>query len=226
MEQDLYSWDGKKKGKIELPEKLFSLPWNADLVHQVVTAMRANSRTNTAVARGRGDVRGGGKKPWKQKGTGRARHGSTRSPIWKGGGVTHGPTAERSYDQKVNKRMKQRALFTVLSQKLREGNLFLVEGSTLAKPKTKDAAARLSGLSSGTGAGALLFRKGRRALIATPTLSQETVQSYRNIPTVLVEEVRNLNPVDVMTYQYLVIENPKEGIPVLESRGTFTRQAS
>lgn len=218
MEQTVYNWEGKKTGTIDLPEKIFALPWNADLVHQVVTAMRGNARTNTAVAKGRGEVRGGGKKPWKQKGTGRARHGSIRSPIWKGGGVTHGPTAERSYDRKVNKRMKERALFTVLSQKVREGSLVLVEGATLTTPKTKEAAMRLSKLSSGIGASALTFRRGRRTLIATPTLARATVQSYRNIPTVRVEEVRNLNPVDVMTYQYLIIENPKESLSVLESR--------
>lgn len=220
MEHTVYNWEGKKTGTIDLPEKLFALPWNADLVHQVVTAMRSNARANTAVAKGRGDVRGGGKKPWKQKGTGRARHGSTRSPIWKGGGVTHGPTAERNYDRKINKRMKEKALFTVLSQKVRDGALVLVEGTALAAPKTKEASARLSKLSTGIGASALTFRRGRRALIATPALERATVQSYRNLATIHVEEVRNLNPLDVMTYQYLVIENPKESIPALVNRAS------
>ena len=220
MEHAVYNWEGKKTGTIELPAKLFALPWNADLVHQVVVAMQGNARTNTAVAKGRGEVRGGGKKPWKQKGTGRARHGSTRSPIWKGGGVTHGPTAERTYDRKINKKMRAKALFTVLSQKVRDGSLVLVEGKMLTTPKTKEASTRLSKLSVGIGASALTFRRGRRTLIATPALASATVQSYRNIPTVHVEEVRNLNPVDVMTYQYLVLENPKESIPALTARAS------
>src|ERR1035437_10040489 len=96
-EATIYNQKGGEAGKIELPAKVFAAKWRADLVHQVVEGMRSNKRSGTADTKDRGEVRGGGKKPWKQKGTGRARHGSTRSPIWVGGGVTHGPLAEKNY---------------------------------------------------------------------------------------------------------------------------------
>src|SRR6478609_7180183 len=114
MEATLYNKKGEKAGKVTLPESLFGLPWNADLVHQVVTSMQDNARLSIAHTKDRGEVRGGGKKPWKQKGTGRARHGSSRSPIWKGGGITHGPLAEKNYKQKINKKMASKALAAAL----------------------------------------------------------------------------------------------------------------
>src|SRR3989338_499645 len=102
MEAKVYNMQGKEAGKIELPENIFGLKWNADLIHQVITSMQSNARAGTAHTKGRGEVRGGGRKPWRQKGTGRARHGSRRSPIWKGGGVAHGPSKEKKYSQKIN----------------------------------------------------------------------------------------------------------------------------
>src|SRR3989338_1505182 len=97
MESKLYNIKGEAIGTFDAPEKIFGLPWNADLVHQVVVSMQGNARAGVAHTKDRGEVRGGGKKPWQQKGTGRARHGSSRSPIWKSGGGTHGPRQDKNY---------------------------------------------------------------------------------------------------------------------------------
>ena len=122
MKTSLYNLKGEAIGEIDLPEKFFGYKWNPDLVHRVLMAQAANRRSPWAHAKGRGEVRGGGVKPWKQKHTGRARHGSIRSPIWKGGGVSHGPKKDRDYSQKVNKKMAKAAVFSVLSKKLAREN--------------------------------------------------------------------------------------------------------
>src|SRR5438105_1748720 len=114
---DLYNQENKKVGTVELPDKFFGVKWNPTLVHQALVAEMANARQPLAHAKGRGDVRGGGKKPYMQKHTGRARAGSTRSPIWKGGGVTHGPLKEKVYSKKINTKMKRLALYSILSKK-------------------------------------------------------------------------------------------------------------
>jgi ribosomal protein L4 len=110
MTHTVYTTDGKQKGTIDLPDTIFAQKWNADLVHQVATSIMSNARAATAHTKDRGEVSGGGKKPWKQKGTGRARHGSSRSPIWVGGGVAHGPRNDKSYTKKINAKMKVKAL--------------------------------------------------------------------------------------------------------------------
>ncbi len=110
MEAPIYNTQGKKSGTLTLPENVFDVAWNDSLMHQVVTSMQANARVSIAHVKDRGEVSGGGKKPWRQKGTGRARHGSIRSPIWKGGGVTHGPTKNKDYSRKIPKKMRAKAL--------------------------------------------------------------------------------------------------------------------
>lgn len=137
MKAQVYNLKGESVGEIDLPENIFSSKWNADLVHQVLLAQAANRRSPWAHAKNRAEVSGGGKKPWKQKHTGRARHGSIRSPIWKGGGVTHGPVKDRDYSQKVNKKMVRAAVHAILSKKLSDGELKVVESLDLEAPKTK-----------------------------------------------------------------------------------------
>src|SRR3989344_6588515 len=137
MEATIYNQKGKETGKIQLSEKIFGLKWNADLVHQVVTSMETSLRMPVAHTKNRGDVRGGGIKPWKQKGTGRARHGSIRSPLWVGGGVTHGPNNLKNFDRKVNKKMKAKALYTILSKKFKDDEIIFVNELELSGIKTK-----------------------------------------------------------------------------------------
>jgi large subunit ribosomal protein L4 len=215
METQIYNQKGKSVGKFELPESIFGVPWNGDLVHQVVTAMQANARTPVAHTKTRGEVRGGGRKPWKQKGTGRARHGSTRSPIWKGGGVTHGPRNEKSYDQKINKKMKAKALYTVLSEKLRKGQLIFVEELNLKAIKTKDAVAVMKDLSTIKGFERMVGGKKPNTYISVPAKGDILKKSFANIQTVEIDEVRNMNPVDLLAFRYIIISQPTESVAFL-----------
>jgi large subunit ribosomal protein L4 len=173
METKVYNQKGKEVGNIALPESIFGLPWNADLVHQTVVAMQANARTPVAHTKTRGEVRGGGKKPWKQKGTGRARHGSTRSPIWIGGGITHGPRNDKDYSQKVNKKMKVKALYTVLSEKVRKGEVLFVEDISTEEIKTKKAVEIMNLLGNVSGFERLKGSKKVVAHIAMDAVSTE-----------------------------------------------------
>lgn len=217
MKAPVYSATGKQVGEFDLPESVFGLAWNADLVHQTTTAMESSARTAVAHAKDRGDVRGGGRKPWAQKGTGRARHGSRRSPIWKGGGVTHGPTNERNFDRKVNRKASAKALFTVLSRKFKDGEIVLVEKLNMAAPKSKDASTLLVGLAKVAGLGRITSRK-NAALFATAAKSATIEKSFRNFGNVSVSEARSLNPVDVLRYKYVVLEAPAESVAQIAGR--------
>jgi large subunit ribosomal protein L4 len=212
MEAKIYNIQGKEAGKITLPENIFGLPWNADLVHQVVTAMQANARGPVAHTKDRGEVRGGGRKPWAQKGTGRARHGSSRSPIWKGGGVTHGPRKDKSYALKVNRQARQKALLVVLSRKFKDGEVLFVDSLEMTAPKAKEAKGILSSLSGHLGG---FSKKHHAALIALPTAHAATQKSFRNFGNVEVSEVRNLNPLSVLSNKYLMIVSPDAALKTL-----------
>lgn len=220
MKATIYNTKGKEAGTIELPEAVFGVKRNSSLIHQVVTAMAANARTSVAHVKGRAEVRGGGKKPWAQKGTGRARHGSIRSPIWRGGGVTHGPLKEKDYSQKINKKMRTKALATTLSDKVRESRLMLVDDVSFGAPKTKDARSLLTALGSVKGYTEVGTRRKNAVLIALPKKSDAVVRSFRNMSNVLVEETRNLNPVDVLKYRFLVLVDPETSVKTLTARIT------
>jgi len=214
----IYSTSGKDSGKIELPENVFGLSWNADLVHQVVTSMESTARTNVAHTKNRGEVRGGGKKPWQQKGTGRARHGSIRSPLWVGGGVTHGPRNDKDYTRKVNKKMKAKALYTILSAKYKKGEVLFVDDLSLKAPKTSMALGILSSLSKVSGFNDILSKRKNSAYVALPAKDANTEKSFRNFGNLLVDEIRNINPVDLMKYKYVVISNPEKGLPQISQK--------
>ncbi len=215
MEAKIYNIQGKEAGKVTLPENIFGLPWNADLVHQVIVAMQANARVPVAHTKDRGEVRGGGKKPWKQKGTGRARHGSTRSPIWRGGGITHGPRNEKLYTQKINRQMKQKALLVVLSRKYKDGEVIFVDPFEMKAPKAKEAKQMLAVLGKEFSG---LNKKANAALIALPRAHAATQKSFRNFGNINVDEVRNLNPVSVLTSKYLILADPKTAIETLGAK--------
>lgn len=218
MEATIYNQTGKSAGKLALPKEIFGLPWNADLVHEVVRLMNSNSRSAIANAKMRGEVRGGGKKPWKQKGTGRARHGSSRSPIWVGGGTTHGPRKEKNYDRKINKKARNKALFTILSKKFKDGEILFVESLELSTPKTKDAKSILATLSTIKGYETLSTKRNNSAVITVEKKSDAITKSFRNIGSISLEEIRNVNPVSLLNHAMLVISNPKESLKTLEAK--------
>jgi large subunit ribosomal protein L4 len=220
MKASIYNTQGKETGTIDLPEGVFGAKRNSALVHQVVTAMAANARTPVAHTKGRGEIRGGGKKPYAQKGTGQARHGSIRSPIWRGGGTTHGPVKEKDYSQKINKKMRSKALAVTLSDKVRSSRLLLVDSLSFKGPKTKDARAMLTGLGTIKGYDEVGTRRKNAVLFAVSTKDAAVLKSFQNMGNVMVEEARNLNPVDVLKYRYVVIVNPEESIKKLADRIT------
>lgn len=218
MESTLYNQEGKEVGKVKLPEGIFGLPWNADLVHQVATALAANKRRPTAQVKDRGAVRGGGKKPWRQKGTGRARHGSIRSPLWVGGGVTHGPTNEKVYARKINKKMGWKALATVLSRKFKDGEIFFVDKIVLAEPKTREAKKVFDAFAAASGLESLARKKNNALRILVPGNDRNLIRSFRNLRMLSLGELRNANALDLLSSKYAAIVGPKEALAFLEKR--------
>ncbi len=204
MKTILYNQNREEVGKIDLPKEIFEVKMNLDLVHQVVLAQRANQRRNIAKTKDRSEVRGGGRKPWRQKGTGRARVGSNRSPIWRGGGVTFGPTAERVFKKKIAKKMKRKALFMVLSAKAKDNLLLVIDSLSFEKAKTKLAKKILNKLFLEKGSG----------LIALPEIDKNAILALRNIPRIATIQAKDLNVLDALSYKYLII--PKEAIGVIK----------
>jgi len=220
VEAPIFSMDGKKVGSISLPENIFGASWKSDLVHQVTTGMQANMRQNRAHTKDRSEVSGGGRKPWKQKGTGQARHSSTRSPIWRHGGITFGPRSERDYSEKINKKMRIGALLSVLSRKAKDGEIIFVDQFAFTAPKTAVAKSALANLAKGADAAQLVSKKKNAALFALSSYNANAIKSFSNFGNVMTEEMRSLNPVDVMSHKYLVIENPEAAFKMLTARAT------
>lgn len=215
MEAKIYNEKGEAKGTVTLPESIFGLSWNADLVHQVVVSMTSSARSPIAHTKTRGEVRGGGKKPWKQKGTGQARHGSTRSPIWVGGGVTHGPRNDKNYDRKVNRKMKAKALFTILSQKMRDGEITFLDSVSVKDGKTKNALGVISNIKKIPGFDTIANKKQNALYVAMPEKNESNTRGFGNIGNVMLEETRNMNPVTILQYKGLVIVDPDASIKFL-----------
>lgn len=203
---------GESAGDMPIPAEVFGCPRNTDLILQAVRILRANRRVGTAHTKNRGEVRGGGRKPWRQKGTGNARHGSRRSPIWAGGGVTFGPRSERSYALALPKKMRRRALLCVLSAKFRAGSLLFVDALQLDRPKTKDVAAIANVLGCGE----------MRTLFVLPDLDPAFVAAASNLPNVRTIRARDINVLDLLSARKVVI--PADAVPVIAS--TFLRDTT
>ena len=204
-----YNQKGEKVGQTLLPREIFGVEINPDLVHQVVVSQMANRRKVIAHTKTRGEVRGGGKKPWRQKGTGRARHGSIRSPIWKGGGVVFGPRKEKIFKKEIPKKMKRKALFMILSAKAKENLLILLDSLKIEKPKTKLIVDLIENLRLKIEN----FKKGSILIIA-PKKDELIYRAGRNIPDVGIAEARNINTLDLLSFKYLLV--PKETIKVIK----------
>jgi large subunit ribosomal protein L4 len=192
----VYNLEAKEKETMEVPDAFVQTPWNADLVHQALVTQQANSRNTVAHAKDRSEVRGGGKKPWKQKGTGRARHGSIRSPLWIGGGVTHGPLKDKIYARAINKKMAQKAVFAVISKKYADKELFIVEGFDGVTATTKDIRRALQPFMSGRESIGVVFSKEHAPL----------QRGVRNMPRTRTISPLSLNVVDVLTPKKIIIE--------------------
>lgn len=201
----IYNTEKKEVDKMDLSENIFGLGKNDDLVYQAAVTQMANMRQVLAHTKDRGEVRGGGRKPWKQKGTGRARHGSTRSPLWSGGGVTFGPTKERNFKKKINKKMKRKALFVVLSDKLRENDLMVLDNLKIDQPKTKKMIEIFY---------TLFGDKRKSILVVLPDKRSAVAKSIKNIIDTKVLALNNLNIIDLLNYKYLLM--PREAVESMQ----------
>ena len=190
----VYNLLGEKVSDLAINTPVFAVKPKESVVHQVVVAQMANARKVLAHTKTRGEVRGGGKKPWKQKGTGRARHGSIRSPLWVGGGITFGPLITRNFSKKVNKKMKQKALFMTLTDKFHDEKILFVQNFDLQDIKTKVLVALFEKLSC----------KDKKVLVILPAKNPEFLRAVRNIPKIKTVTVNSLNVIDVLHADYLL----------------------
>jgi large subunit ribosomal protein L4 len=193
---DTYSTDGSTSGTVELDDAIFGVEPNVPVMHQVVIAQLASARRGTSKVKTRGEVRGGGRKPWRQKGTGRARQGSTRSVQWVGGGVAHGPTGEENYTKRVNKKLKRLALRSALSDRASAGDVRVIDGFDFDVPKTSQAIGLLASLELST----------RKVLLVLSAFDEAVVKSFRNIPTVHLLTVDQINTYDVLASDVVLFE--------------------
>ena len=189
----LYNTNGEQVGDIELNDSVFGVTVNQSVLHDAVVAYLANQRQGTHDTKTRAEVRGGGRKPWRQKGTGRARHGSTRSPIWKGGGIVFGPHP-RDYSIKLPKKVRRLAMKSALSSKVESGNIVVLDLLLLEQPKTKDMVRILNNL-----------KISNKALVVTADKNDNIIRSARNIPGIKPTSASHLNVYDLMAHQTLVI---------------------
>ena len=202
MQVPIYNTQGEQVRETELRDDIFAVPVNEALMHQALVRQLANARLGTHKTKTRSEVRGGGRKPWRQKGTGRARQGSIRSPQWRGGGTVFGPTP-RSYRQKMPRKMRRQALRSALSVKAAESQVVLLEGLEMAEPKTKEILDMLKNLGIESS-----------ALILLPQRDEVILRSVRNIPEVRTLVAQYLNVRDLLKFEYILL--PLASLDVIE----------
>lgn len=200
---DLHTVAGTTDGTVDLDPEFFGTDVHAFAMHQVVTAQLAAARAGTAKTKSRGEVRGGGRKPWRQKGTGRARQGSIRAPQWTGGGVAHGPTGEQNHAKRVSKKLKRLALRSALSDRARSRAVRVVADLAFDAPRTKDAAAFLTALDIAD----------CRVLLVLARRDAPAEKSFRNLPAVHVLTVDQLNTYDVLCSDVVVFQ--QQALPLI-----------
>lgn len=200
---DRYTVTGETDGTVDLDPDVFAAPINVGLMHQVVTAQLANARRDTAKTKTRGERAGGNAKPWRQKGTGRARQGSIRAPQWRGGGVAHGPDGQQNHAQRINKKMKRAALRSALSDRAASGDVRVVTGLGFDEPKTRRAAGLLEALGG----------VDQQVLLVLADRHEATEKSFRNLPQVQVSPVDQLNTYDVLCSDVVVLA--EEALPLI-----------
>ncbi len=202
MQVPVYNVQGEQVNEVELRDDIFAVPINKGLMHQALVRQMANARLGTHKTKTRGEIRGGGRKPWRQKGTGRARQGSIRAPQWRGGGTVFGPQP-RSYEKKMPRKMRRQALRSVLSVKAGESQVVLLDALEMAEPKTKEILGLLQNL--GIESSALILLPGRNETI---------LRSVRNLPEVRTLVAQYLNVRDLLQYDYLLV--PLDSLAVIE----------
>lgn len=202
MEIKLYNIESSKTSNIDALPAVFEIKKSSDLIHQVAVSLASNARKSIAHTKDRGEVRGGGKKPWKQKGTGRARHGSIRSPIWKGGGVAFGPRSERNFTKKINSKMRKNAVNMVLSAKLKDGELLVVDNIDFNNLKTKNGYKTLTGIFKDVYSMDISKIKPSVLLVSSPEELEKSNRIFSNIEKISCVSAKNINVQDLLSSRY------------------------
>ncbi len=209
IKTNLYNFQAEAVGNIELSDKVFGVTFNNDLVHQAMVCQSNNERQVLAHTKTKSEVRGGGKKPWRQKGTGRARSGSSRSPLWIGGGITFGPRKDRNFKQNINQKMKQKALLMVLSDKAKNNSLAILENLEMKEFKTRTINSLIKALET------KVWQNSRRSVLLINDDRSETLKySSRNLADVEIINLENINILDLLHFRNLVIS--QSGLKKLE----------
>ena len=218
LELPVYDVEGKEVSSVKLATEIFNVKMNPNLVYQVATSQMANRRKVIAHTKDRSEVRGGGKKPWRQKGTGRARHGSIRSPLWKGGGVTFGPTKARVFKKEIPKKMRRLAFFMVISAKAQNSFLILLDKLKIEKfaqdPQGPTGQVKTKLTKSMAEILKKLPCRNESCLIALPDMDKNLILATRNLPDIQTIQAKDLNCLDLLSFKYLLM--PKETVKIIK----------